>query len=206
MKLNLTPILTASVILGGALGNGLSPITPTAQAEDSRFFCGTSKGYPATIAKTSKGNVPFIVWSGNYFSDSGWTPQRRCSDVSARFQQYYVSGFLKYLTTGTVNSLPVICPTTQKNAPCARDSKGNLLVLMTLRADDKNPGRTLEQLLQVRTRATGPLYQSTERPYFNIDEVIEERSAQGENFTPSTTEPSPNPSSSSSSSSGEGLW
>lgn len=218
MKLSQNTILTASVTLMATVVSSVTSLSQSAHAEEARFFCGTSNGHPTTMAKTSSGDVPFIVWSSNYFANSGWTPQRRCDEVSKRFQDYYTQGSLKYLTTGTANNMPIICPAIQQDGPCAKDSKGNTAILITLRQDDRNPGRTLEQLLQVRNRASGPLYQSTERPYFSVEEVLELRAAEAKGIsspsaapsvTPGTTQPrATTPSSSTPSAGGsqEGLW
>ncbi|MBO1346392.1 MAG: hypothetical protein EBE86_002830 [Hormoscilla sp. GUM202] len=35
---------------------------PGAAQSNNKFFCGSSDGVPATIARTSKGNVPIIIW------------------------------------------------------------------------------------------------------------------------------------------------
>ncbi len=51
------------------------------------FTCGkTSDGFPATVAQTSRGNVPVIRWVSNYFRQSGYNPQTLCQMVSRRLQ------------------------------------------------------------------------------------------------------------------------
>ena len=64
---------------------------PAEAQSRNTFFCGMSEGKPATIVRTARGNVPLIVWSNEAFSASGWTPKRRCEDVSARFQRFQLA-------------------------------------------------------------------------------------------------------------------
>ncbi len=137
----------------------------SAFAGTTSFVCGSSNGVPATMAQTPRGNVPVIKWVSNYFSDSGWTPQRRCQEVSRKFQAYYQNGTLNYLTTGEINGQPVVCVAQEKEGPCAG-------LLFTLKAES-NPGETLQRLLDVRDRtAGGPLPESSPRVYININDVL----------------------------------
>ncbi|MGB8697929.1 MAG: COP23 domain-containing protein [Thermosynechococcaceae cyanobacterium] len=127
-----------------------------AQASGAKFMCGTSQGYPATVALTSRGPVPVIRWSSSYFNTSGYSPQFRCNAVSAKFQQYYQNGMLNYLTTGWSNRQPVVCVAAQKGGSCAG-------VLFTLKPGS-NPWLTLTRLMDVRVRASTPLNESTATP------------------------------------------
>jgi hypothetical protein len=137
-----------------------------AQTQTTSFVCGVSNGTPATLARTQRGDVPVIRWASNYFSGSGWTPERRCEEVSQRFQSYYDNGTLKYLTTGIMNGLPVICTAIQEGGACQD-------LLLTLR-QDANPGQALQQLLAVRSRASsGPLSQSSERVYIDVEDYLQ---------------------------------
>jgi hypothetical protein len=112
------------------------------------FVCGKSEGTPATVARTKKGDVPIVVWSSEGFSKSGFTPQVRCQQVSARFQSLYRSGQLKYITAGTLNNIPVICATREQTGTC---SQQNLLYTLKAGAD---PQLVIKKLMMVRNRAT----------------------------------------------------
>jgi Circadian oscillating protein COP23 len=129
----------------------LSLMTP-ARAGESKFTCGVSKGVPATVARTSRGNVPIIRWVSNAFADSGYSAEYRCSVVSAKFQEYYSAGTLNYLTTGTANNQPVVCVAATKGGPCSG-------VLFTLRPGS-DPWTTLTRLMNVRVQAGPPLNES----------------------------------------------
>jgi Circadian oscillating protein COP23 len=165
---SLIAIASASALLASTLGN-------SAQAETTApttFACGASSGVPATMAQTQRGEIPVIRWSSDYFSDSGWTPERRCQEVSTRFQTYQQDGSLKYLTTGVMNGMSVVCTTDHDGGTCKN-------LLFTLKAGS-NAGQTLRDLLQVRTHATGPLNQSEARVYINMDEYLQTAPLDGE--------------------------
>lgn len=132
-----------------------------AQAQSrNTFFCGISEGKPATIVRTARGNVPLIVWTNEAFSASGWTPKRRCEDVSARFQRFNDNGQLKYMRAGTFNSQQVLCIDRAKGSGACSDAAG--VVLTVPRPNNAN--LILEQMLDTRNRASRqPLYLSGEK-------------------------------------------
>jgi Circadian oscillating protein COP23 len=137
-------VSTLSLTMGAALMGAIAP-AHAGTANDAKFLCGTSKGVPATVALTSRGYVPVVRWSSNFFGRSGFSPQTRCKMVSAKFQQYYQNGTLNYLTTSTKNRQPVICVAESKGGGCSD-------VLFTLKPT-ANPMATLRQLMNVRTQA-----------------------------------------------------
>ena len=137
---SLTPILTGLVV-----ATATTSLPSHAQEQvRNRFFCGSSNNIPTTLARTPRGNIAVIRWTSDYFSGSGWTPQRRCEEVSSRFQNYYSKGQLQFLTTGEMNRQQVICVTDREKADC----RGLLLTLK--RTTD--PGQVLTSLLAVRRR------------------------------------------------------
>lgn len=138
------------------LALGLGATTPS-KAQEQQFFCGTDYNYrygttvPATIARTTRGDVPMIHWVSYWASNSGWTPERRCQAIANRFQRYYDNGMLKYMRTGVVNGYPVICVGTSTGGSCRpRD------VLVTLKWG-RDPAYILEQMTDLRGRARGEI-------------------------------------------------
>ncbi len=129
---------------------------PASQATaTTSFVCGTSNGKPATIAKTKKGDITIVVWSSEDFSGSGFNPQTRCQQVSARFQSMYRSGQLKYITAGTVNNMPVVCATKQLKGVC---NPQNQLYTLKPNAD---PKLTISKLMAIRNRATSSIIEES---------------------------------------------
>jgi hypothetical protein len=155
---NIAFVSTLSMAAGVVLVGAIAPTHAAPnQGGDAKFICGTSQGVPATVALTSRGYVPVVRWSSNYFGRSGFSPQARCKTVSAKFQQYYQNGMLNYLTPSYQNRQPVICVAASKGGPCAG-------VLFTLKPT-ANPMTTLKQLMRVRTQASGAvLNESTASP------------------------------------------
>jgi Circadian oscillating protein COP23 len=137
-------LATAAMIGESALLSAPSQAVTAATS----FVCGKSNGIPTTVARTKKGDVPIVVWSSEGFSKSGFTPQVRCQQVSARFQSLYRSGQLKYITAGTLNKVPVICATREQTGTCTQQ---NLLYTLKAGAD---PQLVIKKLMDVRNRAT----------------------------------------------------
>lgn len=157
----LPSLLATGVILG------LSPFTLQSADAGGKFYCGTYDSAPSTMTNsaTSGKPIPIIMWKSNFFSSDGWTPEKRCQEVSERFNQLHSSGRLKMLTTGRMNGMPVICASIEKGSGCV---DGGLLYTLKV---GQNAGATLRSLLAIRTKATGPLTETTQRPYISIQEI-----------------------------------
>lgn len=132
-------------------------------AQARSFFCGNSKGSPATMAETTRGNVPIIHWVSDYFG-SGYSPKDRCELVSAKFQQYYGEGKLKYITTGRQNRQNILCVAEYKDGPCV----GTLFTLKP----DANPKATLRRLFNISAgKGSGPLFEQRGE-YYDVEEFL----------------------------------
>jgi len=179
-------------------------VTSPASAQSTRFACGTSQsGSPATMAQTPNGNVPVIRWVSSFGHAAGYTPQRRCQEVSARFQSYHEAGRLDYLTTGVMNNHPVICVADNVGGAC----NGLLFTL----PPGRDANQTLEQLMGVRVGARDALNESaagsaivqrdarTGNIYVDMNAYIESAPTEGNTAVPDGDEPS-------SDSNGGGLW
>jgi hypothetical protein len=108
-------------------------------APTTTYICGTEGGVPATIAQTAEGNKPLILWKSTYFSQDGWTPEKRCTEVTQRFQDYKNQGILSNVTTGKINGMSVVCLSPNAGGNC-----NNLLI--TLEPND-NPQTLLNQVI-----------------------------------------------------------
>ncbi|NEP46533.1 MAG: fasciclin, partial [Okeania sp. SIO2H7] len=145
----------------GSLGSG-----PSSIATGTKFVCeGGIDGLPTTYALTSRGNVPVITWYSNFFSSGGYTPEKRCQQVTSRFENFYQTGQLNYITTGTVNAQPVVCATGVNGGSCTGEN-----VLFTLKPGS-DPVATVEQLFNLRAGASStPLFESEDDvDYIYID-------------------------------------
>lgn len=146
---------------------------PQSQPQSAaRFFCGQSriptanKTVPTTFAMTKRGNVPVIRWQSTFFASSSlYTPQKRCEEVSRRFQKYYSEGNLAYLTAGQMNAQNVICVSDEYGGPCQG-------LVLTLEPKD-NPQVVLKDLLSARNRAGGPVTRSTGSLYVDMNNFLD---------------------------------
>lgn len=139
------------------------PKQAQAESESIQFIC--SQGYdpvsqkrvPTTYAWTPRGKISIVRWKSDWFADSGFTPDLRCSEVSPRFDTAYQSGDLNYLTNGRLNGEKAICAVGAQGADCTEGS-----LLLTLRPED-NELQVLNQLNSILNgdAGSGPLEQST---------------------------------------------
>ncbi len=167
MKQKLTTCLMMGAIAISTIFTGSQP----SQAQSSTFSCGrTSEGTPVTVANTPRGTVEVIRWVSKHFSGSGYTPQRRCEEVSSRFESYKNKGMLNFITAGYLNGQPAIC-VGDGSTPCSSDR-----LLFTLKPG-QNAAREIQQLFNIRSGASGPLFESSggaESATIDMNKFLEE--------------------------------
>ena len=133
--------------------------------QDVQYRCIDRNGTPATVAYTRRGPIELILWNSNYFSGSGYTPERRCQEVTARFQQHSDAKNLRYISTGVMNKYQVIC-VSEKSGNCQPDG-----LLITLQNDD-NAQQVFKDLFDLANRkVAGGIYRPA-MPGIEIKEVI----------------------------------
>jgi hypothetical protein len=177
-KLLLNTLALSVVTLGVNLA-----LNQQVKAQEVTFLCSINEnGSPTTVARTPQGDVPIVVWETE--KGGGYTPQRRCEIVSAKFQDFHSRGILKYMTTGRENRLNVICVATREDGPCEE-------TLYTISDQKADPGSKLQQLLDVRLRASGPISETHGRIYIDMNQFLRDATASGL-FIPNSR-PSVNP-------------
>lgn len=144
--------LLATLILPAILVPLLSVKVFAQQKTKNIYSCLNYKGKPTTVVDTKRGKIQLIVWESDYFRDSGWNPQKRCQEVTKRFQDFSDQGILKFVTTGKMNKYPVIC--VGKQVPgggyqCRPDG-----LLLTLQMND-NPDKVLKDLFTNAAKVGG---------------------------------------------------
>jgi len=156
-------LVTGVLLVAAATGT----VFTSAQAAPAArgFICGSAQGAPSTNAvKADGGQVPVIRWTSTTFNDAGWSQERRCQEVSSRFDTFLKQGRLAYITTGRINGLPVICTASSNGGACDG-------LLYTLKPG-QNATATLQDLLEIRVKARGPLNETTSRLYVSLDELM----------------------------------
>lgn len=166
----MTPFLRTSIIVSFLAFLSLESHLP-ARAAAERFVCGTASGVPTTLAIMSSGKqIPVIRWVSDVFASDGWSSQRRCEAVSERMTDFNNRGMMRYLTTGRMNGMNVICVALSKGDPCSG-------LIYTLK-QNQNPSVTLRRLFRVQRSATGPLNETGDVPYIDIQSYLGEGSSE----------------------------
>ena len=146
-----------------------SIINQAKASEQVRFICASGfdqrarQRFPTTYAWTQRGKIAVVRWKYDWFSNSDYNPQRRCQEVSSRFQAAYDNQSINYITNGIHNSQRVICTSSEKGGTCDT-------TLLTLRPNDDSL-EILTQLKQtLKGQGTGPIEHSSKRQtYYKID-------------------------------------
>jgi len=148
---------TAALTLGAIAIGTVTAFNQPSYAQGTTFFCGVSSdGIPTTFASTRRGTVQVVKWNSEFFSDSGYTPERRCQEVSSRFQNHYNRGQLNFLTAGYLNGQPAICAG-NSNPPCTSDK-----LLFTLKPGSDAAAR-IQQIFNISVGASNaPLLESAD--------------------------------------------
>ncbi|OBQ14258.1 MAG: hypothetical protein AN482_02260 [Anabaena sp. LE011-02] len=145
--------VTQTVILASLTAlTTIATINQPSYAEGATFYCGKSKskGIPVTFVRTQDGRkIAMVNWTSNSYFPPPWTAQRRCDEVSRRFQRSNDNGTLKNITTGTLRGYPVVCAGTSQNPTCTDDN-----LLFTLKRG-VNATATLRRLLDSKGLASG---------------------------------------------------
>lgn len=91
------------------------PIEPV--AEDVRFSCQSVNGeYTVMYHPDGQGGQRY-AWATPMALGGGWTPERRCNEISRRLESYRPDGLVE-LGTNVENGYDVVCVTTQANRSC----------------------------------------------------------------------------------------
>ena len=158
------------VVIGSAIAN-----PATAQTKNTNtYYCAQLNSNWNTFVNTPRGRVKLIDWANKFSPD--WTPQKRCSAVSNRFQNFLDKGNLKFIRTGNVNNLPVLCVANARGGECPEEN-----VLITLKPGT-DPEGVLIKLVDFRRSVSGqtltlsaddPGFYSGGEFYVDMDKFLE---------------------------------
>ncbi len=148
--------------LGVVVGSAIALPEVSQAGINNTYYCAQLNGSWNTFVNTPRGRVTLIEWA-NQFSEK-WTPKTRCSAVSQRFQTFLDNGKLKYIRTGNINRLPVICIAEARGGECPQEN-----VLITLK-QGTDPEGVLVRLVDFRRSVSGQtLTLSADDPAFYSD-------------------------------------
>ena len=145
MKLKLLAGILTSV--GLVLGNAIAFVPESKASTNNTYYCAQLQGAWNTFVNTPRGRVKLVGWETKFSEE--WTPQKRCLEVSNRFQNFLAAGTLKYIRTGVVNNLPVICVAQIRGGVCPEQ---NVLITFNPETDPEN---VLIQLVDFRRSVSG---------------------------------------------------
>ena len=145
MKIRSLAVMLAG--LGVALGSAIANPATAQTKNNNTYYCAQLDGDWSTFVNTPRGRVNLINWE-NQFGEK-WTPQKRCSAVSGRFQKFLDNGNLKFIRTGNINEQPVLCVANARGGACPEDN-----VLITLKPGT-DPEGVLIRLVDFRRSVSG---------------------------------------------------
>ena len=116
------------------------------------FFCDLSNDKPATVSRTSRGNMTMIIWEDEYDSVFfGKTPEERCKLTSGKFQAFHEADLLNSVKVTSIDGNNYLCAVKKVSNDCEIE---DLLMPISPRY---NPGEFLQGLMNWRDGAqTGP--------------------------------------------------
>jgi hypothetical protein len=86
-------------------------------SSDTRFSCQLVDGQYTVVYSPESQPGQFYPWAVPMELGGGWTPDRRCNEISRRLEFYRPDGLLE-LQTGIENGYNTVCVTTQSNSTC----------------------------------------------------------------------------------------
>ncbi len=91
--------------------------TSTSNLDDPRFTCELTSGeYTVMYHPESRPNQRY-PWAVPGKMGGGWTPEKRCLEISRRLEEYRSDGLLE-LNIGRENSHDILCVTTEVDPSC----------------------------------------------------------------------------------------
>jgi hypothetical protein len=208
MKLK-TILPVTFAVLTGVQFPGLAGSTGAAEPAPDVFYCQQLVNDPKgvkfvtyAVRKDGSKTVPLFKWKSQEFNDSGYTPERRCQEVTNRLNKSVRDNDGKldglFLTVGKVNRYLVLCNVTNTSGKCNKDN-----VLFTFSARNRrNPTRVLASIVNFSISGSGSAIfesgggnRSEEFPYINLAEVVEKAAIAEDNTNPAIEQPpsTPNP-------------
>lgn len=91
--------------------------TPSSTLANTRFSCQTVNGEYTVMYNPESQPGKYYAWAKPGLMGGGWTPDRRCNEISRRLESYRPDGLVE-MRTGIENGYNVVCVTTQKVSDC----------------------------------------------------------------------------------------
>ena len=89
-----------------------SPNPTTTTSSDTRFTCDYVNGEYTVMYNPENQSSNSYPWAIPTQLGNGWTPERRCNEITSRLESYRPDGLLE-MSTGVENGYDTVCVTTQ---------------------------------------------------------------------------------------------
>jgi len=83
----------------------------------ARFSCQSRDGQYIVVYQPKSQPQKYFPWAAPSAMGDGWSPEKRCNEISRRLESYRPDGLLE-MKTSTENGYNIICATTDKNSAC----------------------------------------------------------------------------------------
>jgi len=140
--------------------------TKSAEAAPRTFSCKmVSRAWTTLVNESGKPERQLIRWTSDFGGAVGYTPERRCNEVTNRMNLYF-SKSGQFITHGMQGREKVICATNSEGKDCIN-------LLYTLKPD-QDAKATLEDLFGVNNRniSRDPLREGRCATYINVDALV----------------------------------
>lgn len=140
-------------------------------ASDITFTCDHHEGIPVTFAQIEAEAIPLIVWDFAAIAQTNSTPEALCEGASERLQASYREGSVAFITTGMVDGEIVVCTAAEENGVCEE----TLFPLSAAALPNRRPrpALDLQRILRIQVDHGGPIYETPDRIYVNLQQLLE---------------------------------
>jgi Circadian oscillating protein COP23 len=107
---------TGSPVTGTPIGTPL-PSTGNVPLSAVRFSCQASNGRYSVMYQPESQPTKYFAWAVPQQMGGGWTPEKRCREISARLELYRPDGLVE-MQTGRENGYNTVCVTTDNVPGC----------------------------------------------------------------------------------------
>ncbi len=116
LRLALPLLLSTGALINAGAGLTQSN-SGTSESGNARFTCETSTGEYTVMYRPQSQPSQSYAWAKPGELGGGWTPERRCSEISRRLEFYRPDGLLE-MQTAIENGYNTICVTTEQVPSC----------------------------------------------------------------------------------------
>ncbi|PZV18991.1 MAG: hypothetical protein DCF20_02810 [Pseudanabaena sp.] len=130
--------------------------------KNARFSCQSRDGQYIVVYQPKSQPQKYFPWAAPSNMGDGWSPTRRCNEISRRLELYRPDGLLE-MRTSTENGYNVICATTDKNPSCR--------IVLTV-PNGKDPIATRDQVFGNLTTADSGQQTTAVNTYRGLDRSL----------------------------------